>query len=131
MWKLFDYVDERGRNDVKRWMKGLEKPDRARLEAKLDTLEEHGPGLPSDLLSDTTDRNLKKMRINGRVAPRPILCVGPSDNSQEYTLLIGAVERDRKWVPKNALKMARERREAILRDPETRRCPHGEEAELA
>ena len=112
-------------------MKGLEKADRARLEAKLDTLEEHGPGLPSDLLSDTAVRNLKKMRINGRVALRPILCVGPIHKAEEYTFLVGAVERDRKLVPKNALKAARERREAIVRDPRMRRCPHGEEPELA
>lgn len=76
-WKLYDYVDYKGFNEIKNWTLGLEKTDRARLNAKLDLLEQHGDDLPPKLLSNTRHRNIKKLRITGRVTLRPMLCRGP------------------------------------------------------
>jgi hypothetical protein len=124
-WRLYDYVDNRGLNDFEAWSRGLEKPDRARLSQKLRMLETVGPELPPQLLAGPIkgQSHIYKLRINGRVALRPLLCKGPISNDEEFTLLKGATEVDRKWEPRNAPFAAETRRQEILRDP-TRRCNH-------
>ena len=119
-WEIYDYIDSHGNNDVQRWFQKLQTRDRARLNSKLDMLMRTGPDLAPRLLSDTTDRSIKKIRVNGNVALRPMLCRGPINNDLEYTLLIGATEKDRKRKPRNAIEQAGERRTIIINDP-TRR----------
>jgi len=88
---------------------------------KLDALHKNGPNLSSDLLSDTPDPHIKKIRVNGRVAPRLLLCRGPVNMAgQEYTLLYGCTERDRKFVPDNALAKAKENRSIVIAQPNRR-----------
>jgi hypothetical protein len=96
----------------------------ARMIRKLDALRDNGPDLSSDLLSDTPSRHIKKIRLNGRVAPRLLLCRGPVDTDQEFTLLFGCTERDRKFVPANAIAKAEEYREYVIADPQRRRREH-------
>lgn len=124
-WRVYDYVDSRERNDFEAWSKGLEKPDRARLSQKLRMLETVGSDLPPQLLAGPIKSyaHIYKLRINGRVALRPLLCKGPINKDEEFTLLLGATEVGRKWEPRNAPAKAETRRQEILRDP-TRRCNH-------
>lgn len=65
-----------------------------------------------------------KMQIHGDIQLRPKLCKGPVKNDDEYTLLLGAEERDRKLVPSNAKRDAESNRETVLAFPETRRKTH-------
>jgi hypothetical protein len=121
-WDIYDYVEHRGKNLIEEWMQDLQKPDQARLMAKLDLLHANGPDLPSDLLSDTKSKHIKKIRINGRVALRPLLCRGPVNmQGREYTILCGAEERDRKFVPPNAIALAEERKQLVINEPLKRR----------
>jgi len=122
---LFDFLDGRGRNIIREWTRELQRADRARLNQKLDMLEQHGVGLPPGLLSHAGVPHIKKLRITGRKVPtlRPMLCQGPINNDEEFTLLQGAVEQDRELVPADALKRAKENREAVVKNP-SRRCPH-------
>jgi hypothetical protein len=124
-WRLYDYVDHRGDNDFKRWSLGLQSSDRARLSQKLGMLQKLGPDLPPSLLAGPIKHHahIYKMRINGQVALRPLLCKGPISNDEEFTLLMGATERDREWQPRNAPAIAGVRRTEILGDL-TRRCDH-------
>ena len=122
-FKLYDYVDGRGINVIADWTRGLQKPQRASLNVKLDLLASQGRDLPPKLLSDTPSPHIKKIRINGSVALRPMLCKGPINNDDEFTLLVGAIEKDRKFVPPNALPTAIARRTEVSIDP-TRRCQH-------
>jgi hypothetical protein len=122
-WKLYDYVDNRGINDFERWSLGLQSSDRARLSQKLGMLQKLGPDLPPQLLAGPIKGNIYKMRINGRVALRPLLCKGPINNDAEFTLLMGATERDRQWQPRNAPATAVVRRTEIVADS-ARRCNH-------
>src|SRR4030095_12441565 len=122
-WKLYDYVDNRGINDFERWSLGLQSSDRARLSQKLGMLQKLGPDLPPQLLAGPIKGNIYKMRINGRVAMRPLLCKGPINNDAEFTLLMGATERDRQWQPRNAPATAVVRRTEIVADS-ARRCNH-------
>ena len=123
-WELYDYVSENGVNDFKRWTRGLEKTLRAKLNAKLDMLQRVGPELPPRLLSHTRSPHIRKLRIHGNVALRPMLCEGPVNVGKEFTLLLGASERDRSLVPTDADHDAEVRRKKVLSNPAERRCNH-------
>ena len=117
-WDIYDYVDHRGRNVIEAWIQNLQKPEHARLRAKLDLLHVNGPDLPKDLLSNTPSKHILKIRVNGRVALRPLLCRGPVNMAgREFTLLLGATEKDRELVPENAVEIAEERRELVIKEP--------------
>ena len=100
-WRLYDYLDGEGRNDIEGWTVGLQKHERGKLNAKLDMLHNHGPGLFPDILSGPLKgyAHIYKIKINGRIAIRPLLSKGPFDNENEYTLLKGALEVGNKWQP--------------------------------
>lgn len=123
IFKLFDYTSENGNNEIKEWTNGLQKTDRAKLNAKLDMLTKHGHELFPHVLTDTPTPSIQKLRVKGKVQLRPMLCKGPIDNEKEYTLLIGATERDSKFVPDKADQTANQRKQIIIKNP-TRRCPH-------
>ncbi|HEX9828484.1 MAG TPA: hypothetical protein VGA80_17945 [Flavobacteriaceae bacterium] len=122
-WKIYNYVDHRGNNAIKIWMQSLEKNDRARLDQKIDMLSTNGPDLPPGLLSDTKLRHIKKIRLNGKVAIRLMLCKGPINNNIEFTLLYGAREQDRQLIPWDAVERAEIRRQEIINN-QLRRCDH-------
>jgi len=120
---LFDYTDKNGNNDIKAWTLGLQKNQRARLNAKLDMLTEHGLELFPHVLTDTPTPGIQKLRVKGNVQLRPMLCKGPINNENEFTLLIGATERDSRFVPDKADEKASDRKKIIIENP-YRRCPH-------
>jgi len=124
-YKLYNYLNEHGFNVIKQWTEGLQKRDRARLNQKLDMLAQHGTSLPPNLLSDTGSPHIKKLRITGKKVPtlRPMLCKGPINNDGEFTLLQGAIEKDRKLIPSDAVNLAENHRNAVITDP-SRRCDH-------
>jgi hypothetical protein len=121
-WDIYDYLDHRG-NVIEDWLNNeLQVPERARIMRKLDALHDNGPDLSSELLSDTPSPHIKKIRVNGQVAPRLLICRGPVNiTGREYTLLFGCTERDRKFVPPNALARAEENREFVIAQPLKRR----------
>lgn len=112
-FRVYDIVMHDGANPFMEWARRRQKPERAKLDQKLDMLEMYGADLSVGLLSDTSHPHIKKIRINGRVALRPLLCRGPTDMQGEFTLLVGCVERDRK-LPPNAIQTAVERRQQLI-----------------
>lgn len=124
-WDIYDYCDHRSKNLIEDWLAHLQVPERARMIRKLDALRDNGPELSSDLLSDTPSRHIKKIRLNGRVAPRLLLCRGPVDmTGREFTLLFGCVEKDREFVPRNSIATAGENRQYVIADAQNRRTRH-------
>lgn len=121
---LWDYVNEQGKNEFKTWTEGLQKPLRAKLNARLDQLALHGDGLFPEMLAGTNTAGILKLKIKGRVMLRPMLCKGPIDVAHEYTLLLGATERDSKLDPKDADQKANEYKQKVIASPESRRKPH-------
>jgi hypothetical protein len=123
-WTVFDYRDERGCNAVKAWLESLQKPELTRLNKRIDLLQQIGdelcPGLAGPLKES---RHLYKIRINGDVAARLLLCKGPVNMGAEYTLLYGVVERDYK-LPFGAIEKAERFREQIIANSKDRRCKH-------
>ena len=120
---LFDYTDENGNNDIKEWTLGLEKRERAKLNAKLDMLALQGSELFPEVLTGTPTPGILKLRVKGNVQLRPMLCKGPINNEKEFTLLIGATERDSRLVPDKVDEKANDRKKIIIENP-NRRCPH-------
>ncbi len=121
---LYDYVSANGTNEFKSWTEGLEKEQRAKLNEKLDKLSQHGDDLHPHMLTDTDVPGVKKLRVRGKVQLRPLLCNGPINVRDEYTLLMGAKEVGDKWVPKNAPSAANSRKQEVRADPDNRRKRH-------
>lgn len=124
-WALYDYLDAGGKNDFEAWCRTLQKGDLGKLNAKLKMLEDHGLGLLPQILAGPLRGypHIYKLKINGRVALRPLLCKGHIDNDSEFTLLKGAFEVGGEWDPRTAPSEAVTRRDEGLADA-TRRCPH-------
>lgn len=122
MWKLFDYLRSDGANDIAEWTRRQQKSQITKLNAKLDMLERYGPELPPGLLADLGG-GIHKLKVRGNVQLRPHVCSGPLDEHAEFTLLVGAIEKDLKLDPKDAKQIAQTRRTEIQRNP-TRRVPH-------
>jgi hypothetical protein len=125
-WVLYDYVNQRPENEFRIWSSGLQKHELAKLNARLDLLEQHGPELLPKMLAGPIrgQPHLYKLVINGRIALRPILCKGPVDMQREFTLLMGATERGFEWVPRDAPASAEVLRQHVIDDPSHRRCLH-------
>lgn len=124
-FELYDYVDDGGKNLFKAWTEALQKPARAKLNAKLDMLKTQGRKLFPELLTGTPTAGILKLRFKaGNVALRPMLCEGPLNMEKEYTLLMGATERDDKFNPPNADKTADKRKNLVKADPKNRRAKH-------
>jgi hypothetical protein len=75
------------------------------------------------VLTGTPTAGILKLRVKGNVQLRPMLCRGPINNENEFTLLIGATERDFLFVPDKADEKANDRKKLIIENP-SRRCLH-------
>lgn len=124
-FSLFDYINNQGENEFKKWSEALQKTQRAKLYQKLDKLELVGDGLMPELLTDTSITGIKKLRIKVQnVQLRPLLCNGPINKESEFTLLMGAMEKGDKWSPKDAPQKALDKREEVIKDPSKKRRKH-------
>lgn len=121
---LFDFLDNRGGNVIKDFLSRLQKVDLAKINARLTLLANQGDHLyPSILTPAVRSAHVKELVVNGKVAIRLLLCKGPINHRNEFTILMGAFEKDRAYVPKNAVQKAEERREIVITDP-SRRIEH-------
>ena len=126
MLDLYDYVTIHGKNDIADWRASLQKPDRAKLDQKLERLQQvsYDLAVHTHLLAGPVFEHVYKLRVNASVMLRPHLCRGPITNEKEYTLLVGAIEiGDR--LPHGIQEMAASRRRDVLLDPRRRRMVHG------
>lgn len=128
--RLWDFMPRPGRNEIRDWLGSLSRRDQARVDQKLGLLVR----VEFDLLIHTkclagpidNTSHIYKLRIRGDKNIRLLLCKGPDPKQMngEYTLLMGAIEPNRDLVPKDALKIALQRRNEILDGLNERRCPH-------
>jgi len=123
-FKLFDYRNLAEQNEFKLWTQGLQSIQRAKLNAKLDMLKSVGDRLLPEVLTGTDTPGIFKLRIKGGVQLRPMLCKGPIDVKNEFTLLLGATEVGGKLKPTNADATAAIHKDEIRRDPDNRRVNH-------
>lgn len=121
---IYDYVNRHGLNEFKEWTLGLEKSQRAKLNEKIDKLTLFGDQLYPEMLTGTCVAGIQKLRVKGNVQLRPLLCKGPVNIQNEYTLLMGAKEVGSKWVPKGAPSTAATIKAEVIKDPAKRRAKH-------
>ena len=123
---IFDYIDRKRRNVMQAWAKKAKIPKRdlARLDLKIDMLTMHGDDLLPQVLQNTKNKHILELTVNGKVALRPMLCRGPIKKDSEFTFLLGATERDNKYVPNNALEKAEGNRLDLIENPKDKRCFH-------
>lgn len=131
MRKIYEWIDRRGCGVVSDWP--LQEEQQAKLEERLAKLRmaevDDRTGkvtLPQSLLAGPM-RLIYELKIHGRVALRPHLCLGPIDRKAEWTILVAAIERGNKLDPANAEEIAEERRREILADKSRRRLLWDEE----
>jgi hypothetical protein len=123
---LWDFLDNRGFNVINVWGLAQTKRDRGMLNQRFDRLVQVDFALAvgSKLLAGPIHKHVYKMQIHGEVQLRPMLCKGPIKNDDEYTLLLGASERNGKLVPLSAKSDAENNRATVLASPLTRRKAH-------
>ncbi len=112
---IYDYVNQHGLNEFNAWTLGLEKPQRAKLNEKIDKLALYGDALYPEMLAGSSVAGIQKLKVKGNVQLRPLLCKGPVNIQDEYTLLIGAKEVGDKWVPKGAPSTAATKKQKLLK----------------
>lgn len=123
-YDLYDHISLSGKNEIKEWTQKLQSSQLAKLNQKLDSLEQHGLNLRPQMLTDSGVSGILKLRVHGGVQLRPLLCRGPVDNDREFTLLLGAKEIGSKWVPKDAPNIASTIKREITLSSSVRRVRH-------
>ena len=97
---VYDFVDNRGRSVIGSWIaeEKLGRREVGVLNSKIDVLEVSGPDLAPGLLKGpiNKERHIYKLVIHAGRMLRPMLCKGPFEMDTEFTLLLGALEKDGK-----------------------------------
>lgn len=118
LWTFNVYLDGRGSDVIREWIKDVKMPPKA--VAKMDTIighlqvtkKEHWH--PTQIKPYTGSPGIFELRFSFKnVEYRPLGCFGPKDG--EFTLLIGAIEKDWKLIPASAPETAIRRCEAVHR----------------
>jgi hypothetical protein len=127
---LWTFVSEGGRDVLRDWAKEVRLPTRVRalVDQKVNVLRQQPfeTVIHTHLLAGpiAKQHHIYKLRVNGSVAVRLMLCRGPLVGESGYTLLLGAVERDSNLVPADAPERATRNRTVVLGDPVHRRKEH-------
>jgi hypothetical protein len=126
LYELWDFLTERHENVILKWVSNerLTVRDRAALNQKFDRLAQvdFDLAIQTKLLAGPIYKHIYKLIIHGDVMLRPMLCRGPIDNEREYTLLLGAIEKNWK-LPPGSKEKAEQNRQTIIGDPK-KRCAH-------
>jgi hypothetical protein len=131
-WRIYEYL-EGDESAIGKWLRENDIPDRDRgqLVQKMDMLAMHGMDLPPGLLAGPIkskrepkkQSHIYKLIIHGQRMLRPMLCRGPVDMDGEFTMLIGAIEKD--GVLDVDAMDAEVRRQQIISDPHNLRRLNG------
>jgi len=111
---------------ILRWVKDdrLTKRSRAALNQKLDRLSQidFDLAIQTKFLAGPIYKSVYKLVVKTDVQLRPMLCRGPFNVDEEYTLLLGAVETGGK-LPQGAKEKAEANRQIVIGNP-SRRVEH-------
>jgi hypothetical protein len=119
-WTFFNYLSERGTDEIEAWEDTLPAKAVARVEWLLSVLR----GVPQlkrpyvGVRKNYPEHYELVVTSCGREF-RPLGCYGPA--KQQFTLLIGAEEKGGSLIPKSADSTADERRKIVMKDPKRAR----------
>lgn len=123
--KVWHYVNEKGVDVISKWASDVPKRQLIKLQQKIDALIKHGSELSPQLLSDSKQPGIKKIKVQGNLKLRPLLCKIPTNEGEveEWILLVGAYEIDWGIVPDGAYIEAAIRKQEVL-DGNGRKIKH-------
>ena len=115
-WTFKVFINTHGDNEFEEWRAKLVAKDRAKIPIfinRLRLIKTWDTKLVKPLKGHTT---ISELRIKGlnNVQLRPLGCLGPREG--EFTILVGAIERDGVFNPKNAPQRAEDRRKLVFQD---------------
>ena len=119
-----DYLTERGENVIRAWLDGLPKNAKVKIDRRILYLEnvQYLQREPQYIKPLTGYDGIFEIRvILQNIQYRPLGCYGPAQD--EFTLLIGAIERGNRFEPRDAPDLALQRKEIIHND-RSRTCVH-------
>lgn len=101
---IYEFVDGRGQGVVSNWLRESQDPDlTARVDQKIDLLEDQGADLPPGLLAGTEQKHVDKLKVYGKKTVWRIMVSKERMSTRfAFTLLFVAQEKDRKLIPKDA-----------------------------
>ena len=124
--RFYDYIDVNGVNVIKVWLDRLGPKAKARLNARLNALEQMNRtewGMPTtEVLKGDKDGLIAVRAKYDRIQYRLLGYDGPRRG--EFTLLAFCKERDNKYTPSGIGRIAFERRAATEANPFIRRTRH-------
>jgi hypothetical protein len=113
-WIIKSFRTLRGEDVIKSWIKGLPKPAQAEIKTGLRYLLTQQKWDFPHVKKLHGSKYIFEIRItSNKVRYRPLGFYGPKQN--DFTLLVGAIEKGSQFEPKEALAIAEKRREAILK----------------
>lgn len=124
MWDIYDYLTPSGRNDIAKWAGQFSKERRVKMKVKVDLIRRLGTDVSNEILADI-GQGFYKLKVKGKPQLRPLLCRGVVDKNSEFTFLIGAIEDNNDFKPKDAVEQAGKRYAELLENP-SQRCEHEE-----
>ena len=118
-WTFFNFVNESGENLIQDWISGLAPSAKLKIKTRLDAYLRNFqamkalPGLPLTKMLDGEGDGLFEIRFKVKsVQYRPLCFYGPERS--EITILMGAMEKNNKFVPLAACSIAQGRRALVM-----------------
>src|SRR5277367_6078766 len=105
-WRVYCFLSARGANVIREWLdeERIPSAQRGDFQTRIRLLENGGPQASPQFISDTpVAKDIYKAKIKGNkgwVQLRPMLCRGPWVKEWEFTILLGAIEKDGALRPK-------------------------------
>lgn len=115
-WTIKVYITPEGKNEIEEWLIGHGAKVRAKAHAIIRHLEisREWRGPYFDTFAGHDKLHEIRIRGAGNIQHRLIGCYGP--DPKDFTILIGAIERNKKYTPRSALEFAEKRMEIVLKD---------------
>lgn len=117
LFKIKKYIESDKSSDLTDWHNGLDDIGRALFTARMEYLTAQRVEEWDMPYFRKLDHGISEIRFKcKKVQQRPLGCFGP--NRGEYTFLFPAIEKGDKFVPRDAITRARERKHTVETEPE-------------
>jgi hypothetical protein len=117
-WTFKVFISSSGVDVFAKWLNTLPDKDQAKIETIIRRLEiTKTLGRPYTAKLKGYPGLYEIIVFSGKIQYRPIGCYGP--NQKEFTILIGAIKKGRKFKPKDALNTAYKRSKQINKEEHT------------
>lgn len=118
LFKIKKYIEPDGTSDLCEWYESLDPAGKSDFVVRLEFIANCNS--PSDLIAaycKPLEDGISEVRFKSRkVQQRPLGYFGPQ--RKDYTFLLPAIEKGGKFIPKDAIKRAKDRKEIVTSNPE-------------